>query len=58
MHESSHTRQFEDSKCKYMIKGFSKSDPNLRKCLPTICLPWDEKLLSSSTGLCLIGSWH
>ena len=39
LHENSHTRQIEDSKCKYdMMKGFLNSNLNLRKCSSSIQL--------------------
>ena len=39
LHENSHTRQFEDSECKYdMTKCFSNSNPNLRKCMAFVQL--------------------
>ena len=39
LHENSHSRQFEDSECKYdMTKCFSNSNPNLRKCMAFVQL--------------------
>ena len=39
LHKNSHNRQFGDCECKYdMIKGFSNSNPDLRKCSSSVQL--------------------
>ena len=49
LHEYSHTKQSEDSKYNTIIKGFSNSNTNLRKCSSNIQLQGDrfQNLLSS-----------